>query len=463
MIKENQRLLNRLHVLTDGAVLYLSLPAAFWIRFYLLPNGIITVPLSQYLALGTILTAVQLFAYAAFGLYQSFRKTRLRRELEKLWLAGALVMGALLSFLFVQHYINFSRLTLVIWFVLSTGALSCKRIILRRGLRYFRQRGYNQKHVLLVGGGEMARTYWETVRWDRELGYAVAGYVSSRPEQGLEGLKWLGGYDKLGKMLDKFRPDEAVCAIGAEDYGRMAEIIEACEKAGTKLSIIPFYAKYMPSNPQFDELEGIPLLNFRRIPLDNWANAFCKRAMDIVGSLALILVTSPVMLVCAAGVKLSSPGPVLFKQERIGRDKKPFYMYKFRSMRVNTGENTAWSRDHDGRKTKFGAFMRKCSLDELPQFFNVLKGDMSLVGPRPEIPYYVEKFKEDVPLYMVKHQVRPGITGWAQVNGLRGDTSIRERVEHDIYYIEHWSILFDLKILLMTVFQGKFLNSEQLK
>ena len=155
MIKENQRLLNRLHVLTDGAVLYLSLPAAFWIRFCLLPNGIITVPLSRYLALGTILTAVQLFAYAAFGLYQSFRKARLRRELERLWLAGALVMGALLSFLFVQHYINFSRLTLVIWFLLSTGALSCKRIILRRGLRYFRQRGYNQKHVLLVGGGEM--------------------------------------------------------------------------------------------------------------------------------------------------------------------------------------------------------------------------------------------------------------------------------------------------------------------
>ena len=462
MIKENQRLLNRLHVLTDGAVLYLSLPAAFWIRFCLLPNGIITVPLSQYLALGTILTAVQLFAYAAFGLYQSFRKTRLRRELEKLWLAGALVMGALLSFLFVQHYIDFSRLTLVVWFVLSAGALSCKRVLLRRGLRYFRQRGYNQKHVLLVGGGEMARTYWETVRWDRELGYAVAGYVSSRPEQGLEGLKWLGGYDKLGKMLDKFRPDEAVCAIVAEDYGRMAEIIEACEKAGTKLSIIPFYAKYMPSNPQFDELEGIPLLNFRRIPLDNWANAFCKRAMDIVGSLALILVTSPVMLACAAGVKLSSPGPVLFKQERIGRDKKPFYMYKFRSMRVNTGENTAWSRDHDGRKTKFGAFMRKCSLDELPQFFNVLKGDMSLVGPRPEIPYYVEKFKEDVPLYMVKHQVRPGITGWAQVNGLRGDTSIKARVEHDVYYIEHWSLLFDIEILLTTVFRGKFVNSEAL-
>ena len=462
MIKENQQLLNRLHVLSDGAILYLSLPAAFWIRFYLLPGGTITVPLSQYLALGTILTAVQVFAYAAFGLYQSFRKTRLRRELEKLWLAGALVMGALLSFLFVQHYIDFSRLTLVIWFVLSTGALSCKRIILRRGLRYFRQRGYNQKHVLLIGGGEMARTYWDTVRSDRELGYAPIGYVSAYPQKGLRELKWLGGYEKLGRVLDKNLPDEVVCAIAPEDYGRMAEIIEACEKTGTKLSIIPFYAKYMPSNPQFDELDGIPLLNFRRIPLDNWANAFCKRAMDIAGSLALILLTSPVMLACAIGVKLTSPGPVLFKQERIGRDKKPFYMYKFRSMRVNSGENTAWSTNHDERKTKFGAFMRKCSLDELPQFFNVLKGDMSLVGPRPEIPYYVEKFKEDVPLYMVKHQVRPGITGWAQVNGLRGDTSIKARVEHDVYYIEHWSLLFDIEILLTTVFRGKFVNSEAL-
>lgn len=462
MIKENQRLLNRLHVLSDGAIVYLSLPAAFWIRFYLLPGGVITVPLPQYLALGTILTAVQLFAYAAFGLYQSFRKTRLRRELEKLWLAGALVMGALLSFLFVQHYIDFSRLTLVVWFVLSAGALSCKRVLLRRGLRYLRRRGYNQKHVLLIGGGEMARTYWETVRGDRELGYAVMGYVSSHPQKSLGELKWLGGYERLGRVLDKNRPDEAVCAIAPEDYGRMAEIIEGCEKAGTKLSIIPFYAKYMPSNPQFDELEGIPLLNFRRIPLDNWANAFCKRAMDVIGSLMLIILSSPVMLACAVGVKLSSPGPVLFKQERIGRDKKPFYMYKFRSMRVNGGENTAWSRDHDERKTRFGAFLRKCSLDELPQFFNVLKGDMSLVGPRPEIPYYVEKFKEDVPLYMVKHQVRPGITGWAQVNGLRGDTSIKARVEHDVYYIEHWSLLFDIEILLTTVFRGKFVNSEAL-
>jgi len=462
MIKENQRLLNRLHVLSDGVILYVSLPVAFWVRFYLLPGGYISVPLSRYLVLGVVLVAVQLFTYAAFGLYQSFRKVRLRRELGRLWPANALVLAVLLSFLFVQHYIDFSRLTLMIWFVLSTGLLSCKRVLLRRCLRYLRQKGYNQKHVLLVGGGEMARSYWDTVRTGRELGYMVSGYVSAKPVKGMGELKWLGDYKKLGRLLDAQHPDEAVCAIAPEDYGRMAEIIAACEKTGTKLSIIPFYAKYMSSNPQFDELDGIPLLNFRRIPLDNWANAFCKRAMDILGSLALIILTSPIMLVCAVGVKLSSPGPVIFRQERVGRNKVPFYMYKFRSMRVNSGEATRWSTDHDDRKTRFGAFMRKCSLDELPQFFNVLRGDMSLVGPRPEIPYYVEKFKGDVPLYMVKHQVRPGITGWAQVNGLRGDTSIKARVEHDVYYIEHWSLLFDIEILLNTVFRGKFINSEAL-
>lgn len=462
MIKENQRLLNRLHVVSDGVVVYLSLPAAFWVRFYVLPGGVAAVPLGRYLVLGVLLTGAQLFVYAAFGLYQSFRKAGLRVELERLWLAGGLVMVALLSFLFVQHYIDFSRLTLVIWFVLNTGVLSCKRVVLRRGLRYFRQRGYNQKHVLLIGGGEMARAYWETVRNGPELGYAAAGYVSGHPEKGLEGLKWLGGYEKLDRVLEQGRPDEAVCAIGPEEYGRMPEIIGACEKTGTKLSIIPYYAKYMPSNPQFDELEGIPLLNLRRIPLDNWANAFCKRGMDIVGALALIVVSAPVMLVCAIGVKLGSPGPVIFKQKRVGRNKEQFYMYKFRSMRENGGADTAWSTDHDSRRTRFGAFMRKCSLDELPQFFNVLKGDMSLVGPRPEIPYYVEKFKEDVPLYMVKHQVRPGITGWAQVNGLRGDTSIKARVEYDVYYIEHWSLLFDVEILMKTVFGGKFMNSEAL-
>jgi exopolysaccharide biosynthesis polyprenyl glycosylphosphotransferase len=189
--------------------------------------------------------------------------------------------------------------------------------------------------------------------------------------------------------------------------------------------------------------------------------AFLKRTFDIVGSLILIIISSPVMLFVAVGTKLSSPGPIFFKQERVGRYKEPFTMYKFRSMRVNATEKTGWSQDVDPRKTKFGSFIRKCSLDELPQFFNVLKGDMSLIGPRPEIPFHVSHFIDEIPLYLVRQQVRPGITGWAQVNGLRGDTSIEERVKYDIWYIENWSFSLDIKILFRTVFGG-MINSEKI-
>ena len=199
----------------------------------------------------------------------------------------------------------------------------------------------------------------------------------------------------------------------------------------------------------------------RITPLDDIGWAMVKRAMDIVGSLVLILLSSPVMLAVAAGVRLSSPGPILFCQERVGKDKRPFKMYKFRSMRITGTEDTGWSTDADPRKTRFGSFIRKFSLDELPQFFNVLRGDMSLIGPRPEVPFHVSRFKEEIPLYLLRQQVRPGITGWAQVNGLRGDTSIEERVKYDLWYIENWSIWLDLKILLMTAFGG-MVNKEKI-
>lgn len=461
MIRENQQLLNQLNVISDGLIVFVSLPLAFWLYFYVLPWGVISVPFSEYIVLSGCLMLVHLFTYAAFGLYHSFRRIPLTDELSRLLGASLLDMVFLLSFLFIQHEVHYSRGTLALFFLLSVSALACKRVFLRRLLRYYRQRGYNQKHVVILGSGQMAREYHKAILAERELGYTPIGYVADR-ELAEPWIPYLGGFSDLETVLERSRPDEVVSAIDMADYPRTPQIIAACEKAGTKLSIIPFYAEYMPTTPQFDDIGGIPLMNIRRIPLDNLANAFCKRAMDILGSLTLLLLTSPVMLVCAAGVRLSSPGPVIFRQERVGRDKKPFYMYKFRSMRVNAAQDTGWSTNADSRKTPFGSFLRKFSLDEFPQFFNVLKGDMSLVGPRPELPYFVEQFKEDIPLYMVKHQVRPGITGWAQVHDLRGDTSIEERIEHDIYYIEHWSLLLDIKILLMTVFKGKFVNQEKL-
>lgn len=456
MIKENQRLLNQLHVLSDGILVFLSMLLAYWVRFYLF-GGIEGVPFRYYVYLGVAAAALSLLSYAMSGLYESYRSVRFHREASRFLAVNTMDTAILVAALFVFHLNHMSRWTLVLFFCFSSALLLGKRVFLRLLLRRFRTKGYNLKHVVLVGGGSAAESYLKKVRAEKNLGFLVDGVVFAAP---WGGLTHLGGYDSLEKILDERKPDEVVLAIPSADNGRMPGLISICEKTGTKASIIPFYAAHLPSNPQVDNLDGLPLINLRRIPLDNLGNAFFKRAEDILGALVLIILTSPLMLLAAVGVGLSSPGPILFRQERVGRNKKPFHMYKFRSMRVNASETTGWSTDADSRKTRFGSFIRKFSIDEFPQFFNVLKGDMSLVGPRPEVPHYVEQFRENIPRYMVKHQVRPGITGWAQVCGFRGDTSIEGRVEHDLYYIENWSLLFDVKILLMTVFRA--VNREKL-
>ena len=462
MIRENQRLLSRLNVISDGVLIYLMLPLAYWLRFHVLPNGVATVPLSGYLRVGVGITLAELFTYAAFGLYQSSRKTRIRDEVSKLLRAGLLDMLLLLGWLFLGHRTHYSRWTLALFFLLSFGTLSLKRIAVRRTLWAIRRSGRNQKHVLIIGSGQIAGKYLGVIQADRELGYQAVGYIAKKAASGF-GSPYLGGYEALKKVLERTQPDEVVSAIEMSDYELTPHIIECCESAGVKLSIVPFYADYMPAHPQFDDVSGIPLMNIRRIPLDNFANAFAKRAMDIVGALLMLILGSPLLLASAIGIKLSSPGPILFRQVRVGRNRKRFTLLKLRTMRINAEETSAWSRKEDSRRTRFGSILRKLSIDELVQAVNVLRGEMSLVGPRPELPKFVDRFKEEIPLYMVRHQVRPGITGWAQINGFRGDTPIRERVEHDIYYIENWSLWFDIRILLATVFGGKFVNDETLK
>lgn len=458
MIKENQKTLNQLNGLTDAVLFFPCMLLAYFIRFVVFHGEPGHIGISYYLL--TTLCAVPLFwlLYSLMGLYDSFRSKNFLTEFSLLLRSNLIMFGLMLAFFFVFKEFHLSRWTLFIFFALSTFAVAVKRWLLRRILRAFREKGYNIKHVLLVGCGEQARAYYQAIQQDRTLGFCVDHYLA--PHDIIPGLSYLGTYEAITKVLDRTSPDEVVIALEADEYPYLQNIINNSEKNGVKVSLIPFYTKFMPSHPVYDEVGGVPLINIRHIPLDNIGNAFLKRSLDVLGSLALIIVTSPLMLFAAIGVKLSSPGPILFKQERVGLNKKPFYMYKFRSMRVNDRQMTGWSTNRDPRKTKFGSFIRKFSIDELPQFFNVLKGDMSLVGPRPELPFFVNQFKESVPLYMVKHQVRPGITGWAQVNGFRGDTSIKGRIEHDIYYIENWTFLFDIKIMLMTVF--RFANKEEL-
>ncbi len=456
MIKENQKLFNWLNIISDAAASILAVIAAYLIVFYLLEFDK-NFSLTDYIKLSIVFVPIQLITFGCVGLYGSFRTKTFPQEMGKI--TGALVLDGIImiTMLYILHLFNFSRWALFIFLVLDFGLISLKRGILRSVLRTLRESGYNKKYVLIVGGGEAAREYLETIREDRTLGLECAGYVGD--EHALS-VRRVGGYDDILSVLDKCSYDEVVCALDDNETERLAEVVDACELTGTKISVIPVIYKYMSSTPSIDVVGGIPVMNIRRIPLDNMGNAFLKRITDVIGSLILIILTLPVMLISAIVIKLTIGGSVVFKQKRVGLNKKIFTMYKLKSMRDSDESDTAWSKQRDSRRTRFGAFIRKFSIDELPQLFNVLKGDMSLVGPRPEIPYYVNTFKDEIPLYMIKHQVKPGITGLAQVNGYRGDTSIAKRVEFDIRYIENWSYFLDISILLRTLFS--FINKEKL-
>ncbi|MBQ9947114.1 MAG: undecaprenyl-phosphate glucose phosphotransferase [Oscillospiraceae bacterium] len=458
MIKENQKLLNRLNVLSDAVVSVIAVIASYLIVFFLLDFEE-NYPLIDYIKLALVYIPIQFITYSTAGLYDSHRAVRFTRELKKIFQAFLIDGLIIVAMLYVVKIINFSRFALALFLVLDLVLITTKRFILRQTLKHFRKSGYNKKYVVIIGGGETAETYLNTIIEESHMGFECAGYIS---DTGTLDAKKLGGYKDIFDVLDKTSYSEVVCALDSDEMEHLGTAVEACELTGTKISVIPAIYKYMSANPSIDVVGGIPMLNIRRIPLDNKANAFLKRAMDIVGSLFLLIVTSPVMLVAAIVIKATMGGKVIFKQQRVGLNKKIFTMYKLKSMRDNDQSDTAWSTDNDPRKTRFGAFIRKFSIDEFPQFFNVLKGDMSLVGPRPEIPHFVENFKQSIPMYMIKHQVKPGITGLAQIKGYRGDTSIEKRIKYDIRYIENWDIFLDISILVKTVLSG-FINKEKLK
>ena len=459
MIKRWQKKLNFINRLLDILLLFISYFAAIYIWLILIrhaPSNIaLTLANAKWFALA--LSVFIVFLYQIVGLYDSVRAKPFGHDVRRVLLINAIASILVAALLFIFRLEDFSRGTLAMFYMFSCIAILCKRVLVRSVLSYYRWKGYNQKHVILIGSGVLATKYIETIRKYPRFGFVIDGYIGHN--QTFLDIPYLGSWEQTGNdQLSKPGVDEVVVALDQANLYLLPQIINATEKHGTKVSIIPYFNDYIPSSTTFETLGECKLLNVRSIPLDSPSNAIIKRMEDIVFALLLILITSPIMLITAIGVKLSSPGPVIFRQTRVGRNKKFFQMYKFRSMHVNLQQETGWTKKDDPRKTKFGSFIRKSSIDELPQFFNVLKGDMSLVGPRPEIPHFVEQFKETVPLYMLKHLVRPGITGWAQVHGYRGDTSIEGRVQHDIWYIEHWTIWLDIRIVFMTVFGGLFNN-----
>jgi Undecaprenyl-phosphate glucose phosphotransferase len=328
---------------------------------------------------------------------------------------------------------------------------------LRSTLQFFRRRRYNLKYILLVGYSRAAEEYITRINQNPQWGYVVRAILDDRVPRGTmyKGVKVVGRIENLLYVLPENKLDEIAITLSLHDYDQLERIVDLCEKSGVHTKFIPDYNALVPSRPYTEDLMGLPVINIRYVPLTNTINWMVKRAVDIIGAIVGIVIFSPFMLLSALAIRLTSRGPVIFKQERVGWQNKPFHIYKFRTMKMeDNNDESSWTVKDDPRVTKIGKLLRRTSIDEMPQFFNILVGEMSLVGPRPEQSNFVEQFKEEIPRYLIKHQVRPGLTGWAQINGYRGDTSIRKRIEYDIFYIENWNFSFDIKIILQTIFKG---------
>ncbi len=463
-------MLNRLHLFLDILVLVAAYALA-WCCL-VLRNTLLTperglLPPQYYFAVLVVIIPLYLILYTSFHLYEPKRIQSRRYEFFNIFrsnLLGLLVMTTVLFLFRKNPFIQeFSSRMVGYFFIINIVAETAERAAIRAVLRTLRSKGYNQKHILLVGMSRTAEGFIDRVKSNPEWGYQIWGILDDTASPGDEykGVKVLGVIDELESILELNTLDEIAITLAIGEYGKLERIVAACEKSGVHTKFIPDYNNLIPTRPYTEDLQGLPVINIRHVPLTLMYNRMIKRAVDVVGSLAAIVLFSPVMLLTAILIKLTSPGPLIFKQERVGLHNRSFQMYKFRSMEVQplSEENSKWTTQHDPRVTPVGRVIRKTSIDELPQLFNVLKGEMSLVGPRPERPLFVERFKEEIPRYMIKHQVRPGMTGWAQINGYRGDTSITKRIEHDLYYIENWTFGLDIKILFLTIFKG-FINKN---
>ncbi len=472
MIKDNQRTLNRLHIVIDGILIALAYLLAYELRFRIFVN----VPLFElaenvrYYALRYyarylyILVPGYLVIYSNCGLYRPKRGGGSRLEYWNLFKANILGLLVFITIIYASKENDFSRgMIFVIFPVVNYMFGVTFRSILAKILRGMRKRGFNQKHILVVGYSRTAEAYIDRIRQNPQWGYHIHGILDDNMEVGTmyKKVAVIGTCDELEDMLVNNNFDEITVTLGINEYSKLEYLVGICEKSGVHTKFVPDYRGIIPTVPVTEDMDGLPVINIRNVPLSSLFNRIVKRTFDLVGAVLMLIVAGIPMIIIALLVKGTSRGPIIFSQVRVGLHNKEFRMYKFRSMcqQAESSEKKAWTTANDVRVTKIGRILRKTSLDELPQLFNVLKGDMSLIGPRPERPYYVAKFKEEIPRYMIKHQVRPGMSGWAQVNGYRGDTSIKKRIEYDLYYIENWSVGLDVKILFLTVFKG-FINKN---
>jgi Undecaprenyl-phosphate glucose phosphotransferase len=460
MLKKHAQFFKSLFILSDILVLSIAWILSYVLRFYTtLVNPVLEIP-SFWLYVEFLIPLWLIWGLVTNRL-MLYRPRRMEHSFKELFDVAknlTLTFFMLIGCIYLFKKFEFSRLAFFYFWVMGFLFLTASRLFIRKALNALRAKGFNLRHALIAGTGELARKILQKIEISPELGIQLVGFLTSkRKETGkkLEGIPIIGVYEEIDKILKKHKIDIVFVSLTIDEYKYLSMIIKKLQGHLLDIKVVPGTCEFITLRGGVDELDGLPMVSLQNSPLYGWNKVF-KRSFDLIVATLILSIVSPIMVVISMSVKTTSKGTILYRQERIGMDGHPFRMLKFRTMRMDAEKETGpiWTKENDPRRTKIGAFLRKTSLDELPQLFNVLKGEMSLVGPRPERPDFVKEFKDRIPLYMLRHKIKAGMTGWAQINGWRGNTSLERRIEYDLHYIQHWSIGFDLRIMLRTLWRG---------
>ena len=465
MLKKHAQFFKSLFFVCDLLILSFAWILSYYLKVYtpLIGQPLEIQALTHHLQLLLPLWVLWGLISAKIRLYRPRRVEYFQKEFWEVIKALTITLLVLITIIYLLKRFEFPRPIFFYFWSMGLLGLTSVRIFTRKILKGLRKRGYNQRFALIAGTGKLGQELLGKIELYPELGIQVIGYLTKRTEEVgrmIKKIPVVGTYDNLDELLEKNRVDICFIALPNDESDRVSSLITKLQGYLADIKVVPGAYEFLRLGGGVDELDNLPIVSLQNSPLYGW-NRVSKRVFDLVFGIFALIMTSPVLLVISVLIKITSKGPILYRQERIGMDGRPFAMLKFRTMRIDAEKETGpvWAKENDSRRTRIGVLLRKTSLDELPQLFNVIKGQMSLVGPRPERPFFVDQFRSTVPTYLLRHKIKAAMTGLAQVNGFRGNTSIEKRIEHDLYYIEHWSIRFDLKILLMTLWRGFFNRS----